>query len=249
MAKGGARFAIDQTISVAGEAPVSLPGSGLVDPEAMRGRMQIDLSQFPDLPSAFGADPGLEVVFERLTIYMRSAAFAAILPGAKRWLKLDVEKAGKTAGIDLGALAQQGQDPTQTLRYLKAASGAVERVGEEDVRGVKTTGYKATIDLRRYPELVPAKDRAPARAAIEQVIELLGTDKAPVEVWIGEDGIVRRLKQKVSAPIPPGRERSTIEQQVDFFDFGTPVDVRLPPADEVQDATDLVAAGLRGLTR
>lgn len=245
--KGGSRVAIDQTATLPGQSPISMSGSGVIDPKAMRGRLELDLSRVPGQPNDISADARQEVIFERHTMYMRSPVFSAILPAGKRWLKIDLDKAGRAAGIDLGALARQGQDPTQALRYLKAASGDVKRVGIQDVRGVQTTRYNATIDLRRYPDVVPAKDRESVRRTIEQVIELAGTNKAPMDVWIGKDGVVRRLKQRIRTLLAPGL-RGTIEQQIDLFDFGTQVDLRLPPEDQTQDATDLAAEGVRSLT-
>jgi hypothetical protein len=247
-AKGGTRVAINQTITLPGQSPITMSGSGIIDPKTMRGRLQFDLSKLPGLPNDIGSNPRQELIFERFTMYIRSPVFAASLPRGKRWLKIDLAKAGKAAGIDLGALAQQGQDPTQAVSYLKAASGDVKRVGEEDVRGVPTTHYRATIDFRRYPDTVPAKDRAAVRATIEQVIKLSGSNTAPMEVWIGKDDVVRRVKQTIRTLVAPGT-RGTINQQVELFDFGTPVDVTLPPAREIQDSTDLAAAGVREATK
>ncbi len=116
------------------------------------------------------------------------------------------------------------------------------------MRGVATTHYKATIDFNPYPGTVPAQDREAARRAIEQVIELAGSARAPMEVWIGEDGVVRRTKQTIRTLVAPG-VRGTVEQQIELFDFGAAVDVELPSEDETQDATDLAAEGVRGLTR
>lgn len=236
-AKGGSRIAIDQTITVPGEPPLQMSGTGVVDTKSKRGRLEFT-----------GAGISQQVAFEGFTIYMRSSAFSGRLPGGKSWLKIDINEAGKAAGIDLGALSQQGQDPTQALRYLKAASGGVKRVGEEDVRGDKTTHYTATVDLNRYPAIVPASDREAARRTISQIVKLAGTDKLPMEVWIGADDVVRRLKQTIRTQIT-STTRGTIDQRIDFFDFGAPVDVSLPPADEVQDATDLAAEGVRRLNK
>ena len=244
--KGSVRVAIKQTITLQGGSPIQTSGEGVVDPKSRRGRLKSDLSGIPGRPNDIGSG-SQEIIFDGFTMYMRSPLFAGALPAGKTWLKIDVNKAGKAAGIDLGALAQQGQDPTEALRYLKAASGDVERVGEEDVRGTKTTRYKATIDFKRYPDLVPAKDRAAVRRSIEQIIKLSGAEKAPMEVWIGEDGVVRRLRQRINTVIATGM-RSTADQQIELYDFGVSVAVQPPPAGDTQDATDLATEGMRRLT-
>ena len=50
---------------------------------------------------------------------------------------------------------------------LRAVSEEVEELGTEDVRGVETTHYRTTVDLRRYPDLVPPDRRELARRSIE----------------------------------------------------------------------------------
>lgn len=245
--KGGAHVAIDETITLPGQSPVSMSGTGLVDAKARRGHITLDLSKVPGLPNDIGARKQ-EVIFEQFTMYMRSPMFSAGLPKGKQWLKIDFIKAGKAAGIDLGAVAQQGQDPTQALRYLKATSGDVKRIGTQTVRGVSTTHYKATIDFNRYADSVPAKDRASVRRTMRQIVKLAGSSTFPMEVWIDKDGVVRRMRQQIRTLVAPGI-RGTIDQRIELFDFGTRVAVRLPPADEVQDATDLAAQGVRSLTQ
>ena len=127
------------------------------------------------------------------------------------------------------------------LGQLLGASGDVERVGRELVRGVRTTHYRATIDLRRYPQLAPAAERAAARWAIEQIIEETGASTVPVDVWIGPDRLVRRLTQKLTLTAHGGP--SATEQTFELYDFGAKVAIPLPGADEVADVTDLAVAG------
>ncbi|MDX6689943.1 MAG: hypothetical protein QOG15_1400 [Solirubrobacteraceae bacterium] len=246
-AKGGVRVAIDQTITLPGQSPISMTGSGVIDPKAQRGHITLDLSRIPGLPNDIRAGRQ-EVIFEHFTMYMRSPLFAASLPEGKRWLKVDFIKAGRTAGVDLGALAQQRQDPTQALRYLEAASGDVKRVGAERVRGVDTTHYRATIDLLRYADVVPANERASVRHTMSQIVKLAGADSFPMEVWIGQDGVVRRMRQRIRTLVAPGI-RGTIDQRIELFDFGTRVRLQLPPPDEIEDATDSAARGVRDLTQ
>ena len=168
------------------------------------------------------------MIFDGLTFYMRSPLFEPLLPAGKRWLKIDLDTIGQEAGLDLGALVNQGasQDPTQVLAYLKAASGDVERVGTETVRGVATTHYKATIDFRKVPDSAPADQRAAVRRSIEQLIELSGASTAPMEVWIGRTASPAASCRRRR----PGRrqQRITLRQRTELYDFGTKVDVAIP---------------------
>jgi len=248
VAKGGAKIAIESQATLPGTGQLTISGGGAIDARAQRGQLTLKATDAPDLPAGIDKDDlTQEVVFDKFLVYLRSPSFAPALKEGKEWVKIDLAEAGKAADVDLGALAQSGQDPTQSLRLLKAVSGDVEKVGEEQVRGVSTTRYKATIDLKKYPDTVPAKDRAAARATIDSLTKALGTSTSPIEVWIGEDDLVRRFAQ--SLKLKSGEGASSIRQRLELYDYGTDVEVTVPPADEVQDLTDLASAGIRGSKR
>jgi hypothetical protein len=57
-------------------------------------------------------------------------------------------------------------DPSQFLRYLRATSGGVTKVGTQTVDGFQTTEYRAKIALNRAPNAFPAASRAQVRQTI-----------------------------------------------------------------------------------
>jgi hypothetical protein len=172
---------------------------------------------------------------------MRFPALLGDLPGGKEWLKLDLSEALSGQGVDLGQLAQVSQsNPTDSLRQLAAVSDELDEVGEEEVGGVPTTHYEASVDLNRYPDVVPEEQRAATEESVANLIELTGTKTIPVEVWVDDEGLVRRLSQSYSYETPDTGEVSQ-SQTIEFSDFGVEVDVQPPPAKDVFDATDLAA--------
>jgi hypothetical protein len=104
--------------------------------------------------------------------------------------------------------------PERLLSMLRAASQDTRRVGEEDVRGVTTLHHVLEVDCVRA--------------------ELSDCDgpTAPVDVWIGDDRLVRRIQ------VEEGSSPATVE----FYDFGVHVAVRVPAADQVKDLGDLFGA-------
>jgi hypothetical protein len=197
-----------------------------------RGRMTFDLSE--------AGVPGgsMEMIFDGLVIYMKfPPELAAVLPGGKSWVKMDLEELGKQQGIDFGELMQFSQsDPTQSLQYLRGASDDFEKVGEEAVRGVETTHYRGTIDLRKAAEALPDS----ARKSFDRVIELTGASKIPFDVWIDDEGLARRVNYDQALPTSNGQEAS-MALTMEFFDFGVEVDVESPPENEVVDLQELIA--------
>ena len=81
---------------------------------------------------------------------MHSDALTKGLPGAKKWLKIDLKATAGKQGVDITQLQSLsgGGDPTQFLTYL-AKAGDVRKVGSEDVNGTPTTHYHATIDFEK----------------------------------------------------------------------------------------------------
>jgi hypothetical protein len=238
VAKGGVRVSLDQTTTIGGQA-IPSTASGFVDTAHHRGEMtlQMDLSQLPGGAEA-GGKTEQHMIYDGTALYMSSPLFTRLLPPGKKWMKIDFAELGKQAGIDLGALMQgSNQDPTQALQYLKAASGDIVRVGTETVRGVPTTHYKATIDFNKVPDAMPAGQREAVRKSIQQIIKLAGTSRAPMEVWIGDDGIAHRIADTITTKT--AGQSVKVTQRIELYDFGAKVDVKIPSAGETADPSEL----------
>jgi hypothetical protein len=212
---------------------VPIDGSGVIASNQRRGTMTMRVGGVAGL-----GEQAFHVVFDGFVIYMRSPLFARALPGAKSWIRFDIRKAGQQVGIDP---SQMSTDPTKALDQLRAVSGRVERVGEEDVRGVRATHYRATVDLRRYPTLAAPQRRAVARQGVERLIRLMGRSKLPEEIWVDRDRHVRRLAfaLQMRAPGLPGGRKVSMRMVEDLYGFGTSVAIRVPPADQTVDGNAL----------
>jgi hypothetical protein len=180
-------------------------------------------------------------VFLQRVVYLHlPEKLSAQVPGGKPWLKLDLDKLGKAQGIDLGALQSttSNNDPTQQLDQLRGA-GEVKRVGSEKVRGTQTTHYRAKVDLRKAADKAPAAQRAAARRSVERLIKLEGASTLPVEVWIDDQGRLRR--ERVAQKI----QGQSLDFTMDLYDFGTREALKAPPASQTQDFSDVVTAARR----
>ena len=165
---------------------------GEADYSAKRVRIECD----------YDGDTALDAIAIGSDYYIRGALFGT---GTEKWVKMTGEI------DDDDALATLS--PQKLLRILRDASSETERLGEEDIRGVPTVGYRLTVDCE---------------AAL-----LSCESTAPVEVWIGDDGIVRRIE------LDDDDGSVTFE----FFDFGAEVVIEPPPADDVVDESALGSGG------
>lgn len=234
---GSSRVYIETTAPMPGGGePVEITGDGAIDMAARRGEITMDLGAIP------GGTGEMETVFEGFVMWMRAPFFGGRLPGGAEWIKIDLAKTSEELGFDVEQFTQLGGDPTKQLDYLRA-TGEVEKEGEEDVRGVSTTHYSGTMDLREYPDLLPAGERARAREGVEAMIDLIGKAEQEFDVWIDEDDLVRRMRMNV--PVRQGSETVETEIVQEFYDFGVEVDVDPPPADDVVDITEFAAEAAR----
>jgi hypothetical protein len=216
---------------------VAMDGEGVFDAKAQSGRMTFDMSE---VAKALGAQDfgDIEVVMERFVMYMRFPLLQQLQPGMKPWVRFDLREIAAQQGLDLAGLQQLNQsDPRQVLLYLEAASGRVDEVGVEDVRDVATTHYQMTVDLEKVAKLNPEQ-----RENVERVIEQSGVREVPTEVWVDDDGLVRRMKLLYDDMQFAAGQRGDMAMTMELYDFGLEVDVEPPPAGQVVDIEKLTRA-------
>jgi hypothetical protein len=169
-------------------------------------------------------------------VYVNAPALSSMIPGGKSWVRLDLEQVAKGAGVDLNQMiAQAAQNPANVLDLLRSA-GSVQTVGTETVDGVQTTHYRATIDLSKAAGLVGG----PAQQAVQHLIDNGGPSTIPVDVWIGDDGLVRRVS--IDDRITVSGQTASVKVQLDISDYGATANVTAPPSDQVFDVSGLISS-------
>jgi hypothetical protein len=235
------KFQMRLTETVGPVGPITVTGSGAVDNSTHSAQMTMDMSSIAQLAGGGAANPADwkgDVVVDGTNVkdiveYMRLPAFSKLIPGAKPWLKIDLNDLNKAKGVDFSQLLQSAgsQDPTQTLQMLQSV-GDVKEVGKEQVGGVDTTKYAGTLD----PQKLAAKF---ATAGMAKVFKQMGTKAIPVSVWVDGDGYVRKLAESFSSQVP-GTGTLDMKIEMEMSDFGTAVDVTTPPADQTTDLAALM---------
>jgi hypothetical protein len=241
---GSSRVAFTSTMWLAGKE-VSFAAEGLFDYEGSRGSLTMDMGALLPGASGFG---DFELRQLESKVYMRMpAAAAAFVPQGKQWLSFDVDAALDKAGLGSLGSANLQQDPSQFLTLLRASSVEVKEAGYDTVRGTDVTRYTAKLDLRKSVDAglerleLSDEQRAALRTAIDQLTKQVGTKTIPVEAFVDEDGLLRRLNLDLALTVQG--QKVAMEQTVDYYDFGVDVDVEAPPADQVYDLTDQIRSG------
>ncbi len=232
---------------------VSFTAEGAFDNESGQGRMTMDMGELYASMGDLGGESGLpedagimEMVIDGDTVYIKSPLFSS-LGGeeGKPWMKTDVGELSSSGGIAGGSA---GTDPAAFLDFFEAVGDDVTEVGTEEVRGVETTHLTATIDAER---LVAEADPEEA-AELEEQLESLGAageafTSIPAEVWIDEDGYVRKFTMTfdLSEAVAEGGSDAedpmfdmgdvTISQTIELYDFNEPVDIEIPDPSKVSE--------------
>lgn len=111
-------------------------------------------------------------------------------------------------------------DITTSIAQFEDAITAVERKGAiKTIDGVKTTPYRVTIDV----------DKAIASGAIDEDGGLRAGTSITYTFFIDKDDLLRRMSFEVSGA----------RAQMDMSDFGEPVEIVEPSADQVVEESEL----------
>jgi hypothetical protein len=242
---GTAAFQVVLEIAVGGET-YDVVADGTIDAAAEQMAMTMDMGAlFGALASSSGAAVpegfagAWEMVVDGSTFYMRAPVFQVL--GVDGWLSMDPAELGMSQeafGLGAGSF-----DFSQMLDSLRGVVGEPEVVGEEDVRGVPTTHYAASMDLEEALAQVPEEERAAAEAQLEQLGDIGGAE-IPIDVWIDADDLPRRVRMDMDglfASLGIGEGGASITME--YFDFGEPVDIDVPSPDEATPITEVLGGG------
>ncbi|HEY7379742.1 MAG TPA: hypothetical protein VH572_00905 [Gaiella sp.] len=223
--------------------------SGAFDRLVERAQMTLDMSALVELIGSLGgkstpdlgdpADWKLDVVQDGTVFYLRLPQFLAKqVPGGKTWVKGDVATLTKTSGSLLGGSGFTGGDPRDVIRFLKAVAGDVQAVGREDVRGVSTSHYRATLDMQKLLGLAAGSSKD-SLVNIDSMVQQAGVSSIPVDVWVDDESLLRRMEMTFAMSPAGAGGSANFSLSFDLFDYGKPLFIELPPADQVADAATL----------
>lgn len=185
---------------------------------------------------------GLTELFIPPNVYVKlSAGDGLAPPRGKSWFVIsDGMLGGTSAAGALGPFAG-GADPADLLTTLTGIAGSEKKVGTATVRGVAVTEYQVNIDPAKAAAHLPSSQRASFR----QFAAALGSSAIPVDVWVDNQNLVRRIQVSLHLPagsgVPAG---ARVTESADFYDFGLPVHVTAPPPSQVASMQDIIAGAV-----
>ena len=171
------------------------------------------------------------------------------LSGGKPWISLDLAKLSQQGNGSLQQLmSDTPADPSTVLGYLRGAGAQVTTIGPDTVDGVPTTHYQVLIDLDK----AATGQDAQTQQGIHTLETELGSHNLPAQVWIDTEDRLRQVTMKETltgtpstsaTPAKPAGTPLTFAFTAKLSDFGVPVTVTAPPADQTADLTNSLAGG------
>lgn len=226
-----------------GDPAVEVTAEGAVDAANGRAHLTADLSGTFDGRSEQAT---VEAVYDGDDVYVK-APFTEYLADTP-WVQISSPKLAALTDELGGGLEPE---PGSFLELLEGAGGPVTTVGTEDVRGVATRHVRVDLDVQKVLDQAPGE----RREKLEEQLSGRGVDVAklgpiPAEAWIDDDGYVRRFSISFDlaelGEVHEGADATgVITETIELYDFGKPVDIAVPPADQV---TTLDLANLFGGT-
>ncbi len=171
-------------------------------------------------------------------VYVQAGFLASHLAGGKQWIKLDLSKLGRSAGLDLGTLLSgSGLQPGNVLSMLEAGGARIDDLGSTTIDGAAATHYRVTVDVAKALQ---------ARGLTNPLLAGLVAQlpKIPADVWIGKDGLLHRIQISLDLPLPQSAKPVHLGLTIDVYDYGADVTIAAPPGSDVYDATKLAGQGL-----
>ena len=233
---GSSRVEFTMSMRAAGQS-FDAKGSGAFDYGNPRGFLSFDMN----VPELGPLRMEMRLVDKKIYLHLPEVARQEA-PNGKEWVGIDLEQSLRTQGLGALDFTRQ-QDPAQLLEYLRTASNGVTEAGYDEVRGAPVRKYTGKLDLRKALdaglEQLGGSDaeREQARKALEATLDQLGPLGMPFEVYVGEDGLLRRIALTMAMQIEG--QNVELSVQMDYFDFGVPIVVEAPPAVSVYDVTKL----------
>lgn len=226
-----------------GADTVTLTTTGAYDADRGLFSASIDTSQLlGSLPSGAALDdvgPTIDAVIAGDDVYLDVSPLASVL-GAE-WIKVTLPDVAGEQGLPSVV------DPGGVLDALEGAGADMDEVGRESVRGVETTHYAGSISLQEAYDAIPADERASLEQALGGVLDTMSLPDLPTDVWVDDDGLVRRVELSVDSGdfgVAGLESAGALTVSVEFFDIGEDVTIDVPTDDEALSLDELTPEGM-----
>ncbi|MFE1928389.1 hypothetical protein ACFW91_38305 [Streptomyces asoensis] len=199
-----------------GGTRVTIRGQGAYDYRRQLGELRV---QLPQDPAGTSEHRPIAELLAPGALFMKNRDG---VPDDK-WVRVE------TATLSDGNLVTGGAtDPFAAAEVLRGTRTATY-VGRAEVAGTAVRHYRGTADLA-----VAARDAsAGGRNALRAAAKGFATARVPFDVYLDDQGRIRKVRHRFSFVNGQRKEPVAVASTTLLYDFGAPVDVRLPAARDI----------------
>jgi hypothetical protein len=229
-----------QTVHVNGTTSAGVGNLKISGVEQFQPALAADLKL--DFSSAqLGALSGgtMEVILKDGIEYVNLGALGlgGLLQGTRPWLKIDFTAAtnipGAAGGLSSLIAVDQSTDPAQQVRLL-LTSANLKKVGTETVDGVTASHYSGTVDVVKVVQQGAGSAlTADQLQRLKNTLQQSGVTTEAIDLWLSSSALPVEVKTVVNTKLVP------FTADIHYSDWGSPVTVNAPPADQVTDISGL----------
>ncbi|MEU6540580.1 hypothetical protein [Streptomyces sp. NPDC047000] len=213
---GSSRAATAMEMATGGTR-VTIRGRGGYDFRRRLGRLRVTL---PQDPTGLSEHRPITELLAPGALFMKNRG--AGVP-ADKWVRVDTETLSDGNLVTGGAT-----DPLTAAEVLCGTRSAVY-LGRTDLEGTEVRHFRGIADLAVAARGTPADGRAALRAAAEG----FATARVPFDAYLDDQGRIRKLRQQFSFVNGHRRTPVAVASTTLLYDFGAPVDVRLPAPGDI----------------
>ena len=234
LGSGEAALVIEAAVAEGGQmSEVSMDMSGFLD--AMLAGPDVDPLE-AELLQSWLAQP-LEFRMVGGTTYVSASLLSFFLPVDTTWIAFESEQSAADFGV-----SELTVSPADFMALLRGVDDAAEVVGSETINGVSTTHIHGSLSVLEAIAAAPEADRAAVEEALAGLdpsdLVDMSVELFDIDVWIGADGLVRRMVLDVDDLAAMDETGATpvgayMHLAFDFSDYGADVVVEEPAASDV----------------
>jgi hypothetical protein len=166
-------------------------------------------------------------IIDGSTAYVNVGNLVPGLAPSRPWVSEDVSQAGNS-GSGLNAM-----DPTDMLQQLQTSGGSVTSLGLTTYDGTSVTEYQATL-----PSSALMGDIGTLPPSMQQGVSGLNLPDMQMDIYVTQDNLLKALVLP-SYSVSFSGQTMTMDMTLVLSNYGTPVTVTPPPADQVQSLSQL----------
>jgi hypothetical protein len=225
------------TMTLAGGADATnLTGTGSGSIDFARNALQLQMTIGADGQQAVP----ITAIYLGGVVYESVPGLDTIAPG-KSWLSINLSalQQAESQSPSTGGL---GSNPALILQMLAQQGNTVVALGPSTVDGVPVNGYSVTVNPSRAEQNLK---KAHLPTWMQQAVAGLKVQNVTIKAFVDKAGLLRSFEMHLTESSGSSGSVS-YDETLGLSDYGTPVTVTAPPADQVEGFEQFLQAAGEG---